>query len=304
MNSRQENKLTMMMVFRDFLLGNTIITDNWPSFAELFASMVNYIQQILVLANKQGVDIKGFAKAKTRMRADMTIRAMSLVGKMHAYATIIEDDVLKQKLSISKSELDGMPDTVVAAKCNEIANMADALKEAVENYGIKPIMISELVTLVESYTAAVPTTKTAIKDKKQVTEDTDALFDSCDKVIGKIDALAEMERYEKPQFYSSYWSSRKTEDTGRRTRALQFYVYDSEAGSPVVKAKVMARKKGGSELSKSVKRTSTMGGFWMNNAAAGEYEYEVTMGGYVTATGSYFINDGVMTEVEVKLVKS
>jgi hypothetical protein len=36
---------------------------------------------------------------------------------------------------------------------------------------------------------------------------------------------------------------------------------------------------------------------------AAEYEYEVSFGGYLTSTGSFFVNDGVMTEVVVRLKK-
>jgi len=60
----------------------------------------------------------------------------------------------------------------------------------------------------------------------------------------------------------------------------------------------------GADLVKNVKKAGKTGGINANNMAAGEYIYEISLGGYVTATGSFFINDGQMTTVTVRLEKN
>jgi hypothetical protein len=71
----------------------------------------------------------------------------------------------------------------------------------------------------------------------------------------------------------------------------------------VAKAKVKVRFKSGTELAKVVRSTGGKGGMIVASLDAAEYEYEVSYGGYVTSTGSFFVNDGVMTEVVVRLKK-
>lgn len=41
----------------------------------------------------------------------------------------------------------------------------------------------------------------------------------------------------------------------------------------------------------------------MDWGGSGEYDYEVSYGGYVKETGSFFINEGTTTDVVVKLKK-
>jgi hypothetical protein len=52
-----------------------------------------------------------------------------------------------------------------------------------------------------------------------------------------------------------------------------------------------------------VKLTGAKGGITDKLLADGEYYYEVSYGGYVAETGSFFINEGSTTDVVVRLKK-
>ena len=106
-----------------------------------------------------------------------------------------------------------------------------------------------------------------------------------------------------PDFYEEYTRKRAIGKTATRTRALQLWVVDDATELPVAKAKVTVKFKSGTDLTKVVKSTGAKGGMIIASMDAAEYEYEVAYGGYVTSTGSFFVNDGVMTEVVVRLKK-
>ena len=269
-----------------------------------FAAQVTDLrQQILGLANKQGIDIKGFAKAKAKLRFDLTIRTMSLVGKMFAYAMNKDDEVLKQKLSLSKSELETMADMLPGPKCQQMTQLGDTIKADAGPYGVMEALITEINLLVDNFMTAIPTTKTAIKDKKLVTEETGQRFEACEKILARIDSFAEMVRYDNPQFYSGFQSNRKVEDTSRRTRAMLMQLFDAKTGLPLANARVVMKHTSGTEFTKSVKKTRATGVVYMNPAADGAWEYEVTLSGYEVARGTFFITNGATTGVEVRLVR-
>ena len=148
-----------------------------------------------------------------------------------------------------------------------------------------------------------PAPRTAIDEHKHTQEELLAVMQAGDTTVDKMDALVETIRFANPLFYSDYYTRRKIIKTGHRTRSLKLWVVDDESGEPLAKANVTVKAKAGSELWKSVKNTGEQGGTFINDLDAGEYLYEVAIGGYSTATGSFFINDGIMTEVIVRLKK-
>ncbi|MEI6062007.1 MAG: carboxypeptidase-like regulatory domain-containing protein, partial [Bacteroidota bacterium] len=129
------------------------------------------------------------------------------------------------------------------------------------------------------------------------------LFALCDGLLKKIDALALTERTSMPGFYAEYQRMRVITDSASRQWALQFTVLDEITGNPVEKAQVSARAKGGSELDKSVKVTGPSGVCYMS-LDPGEYTYEVEFGGFGKQKGDFFINEGLRTDIEVKLKKN
>ena len=84
---------------------------------------------------------------------------------------------------------------------------------------------------------------------------------------------------------------------------MQLLVLDAETREPLGLAKVIMKRKGGTDLIKSVKRTGAMGGLYYNNLGDGEFECEISKTGYVTQTVTCFVNSGEMTKVEVLMVR-
>jgi len=81
------------------------------------------------------------------------------------------------------------------------------------------------------------------------------------------------------------------------------HVVDFTTGNPVTDVEVSIKKKTGSELSKTVKRTGTDGMAAFYPLDPVEYDYEAKMDAYITSTGSYSVTSGSMTEVTVRLRK-
>jgi len=140
------------------------------------------------------------------------------------------------------------------------------------------------------------------ENSAKLTARVDLPFKDADMTLEKMDAILQLSRVTAPDFYEEYTRKRTIGKTATRTRALQLWVVDDVTGLPVAKAKVIIGKKT-SNLPKVVKSTGPKGGMVLTSMEAAEYEYEVNYGGYLTEKGSFFVNDGVMTEVVVRLLK-
>jgi hypothetical protein len=301
MNSRVENKISMWMVLRLFLQGQTSITASLPGFAALLTLFSSTLDEVLTIMNALGMVIKGIAAEKKNVEGLISTKTSEIAGMIKAYAIIAGDQQLRDKVTISRTSFLKMADTVQLAKAQEVHDLAEEMQEDLETYGVTEAEVESLQTLIGTYTAIMPQPRMGIVEHKHTKEELMAKVAEGEETVKKMDAMVEIKRYKEPQFYSDYWASHKIIDTGSRTRSLQLWAEDEDTGEPILKAKVVVKRKGGTDMIRSVKMTGKKGGMFENNLEPGEYTYEVAFGGFVTENGSFFVNDGVMTEVRVKM---
>jgi 5-hydroxyisourate hydrolase-like protein (transthyretin family) len=291
------------LVLRTFLAEKTSITEGLPGFAALFAILNSSTDEVMALMDELGITTKGTTAGKQQTKDLLALKIAEMAGMARAFA-VIEGDVQLQKLmQIAKSKLVIASDLKLIGKAKEVLEKIVALGGKLTRYGITEQHIADLTALIEQYTLTMPQPRSGIDDRKHTNEELLALLKTGDVAIEKMDALVEIVRYSNELFYTDYYTRRKIIDKGSRTRALQLLVLDDVTGLPVAKAKVTVRFKAGTELAKVVRSTGGKGGVVVGSMDAGEYEYEVSYGGYLTSTGSFFVNDGVMTEVVVRLKK-
>jgi hypothetical protein len=301
MNSRIENKISMWLVLRVFLQGKVTITTALPGFAELLSHFSSIVDDVLGIMNALGIVFKGYAEEKHEVENQICTKTSEIAGMIKAYAIISGNKLLQEQMSITRTSMMRMSDTVKLAKAQEVHTKAEDLQEDVETYGVTEAIIAELLSLITIYVAVLPQPRQGIVDHKHTNEELNKKVAAGDEIVMKMDALVEIKRYSEPQFYSDYWASHKIIDTGSRTRALQLWAVNDETEEPMVKAKVTIKSKGGTDIMKTVKRTGLKGGITLNTLNEGEYEYEVSFGGFGVEKGSFFVNDGVMTTVNVRM---
>jgi hypothetical protein len=78
-------------------------------------------------------------------------------------------------------------------------------------------------------------------------------------------------------------------------------VQDYDTGEPVYDAEVSTKKKGGIETSRTVKRSGTDGMVSFYPLDPVEYDFEISLTGYVSVSGSIMIASGIMKEIRVRL---
>lgn len=315
MTDPQRNKLNMYVLVKDFLLASVTITNKIVVFAALFSTFNDHILQIFAVSEQQERDQKGVTQTKQTVRAALIAQIEKISRKCVGYASGVDDNVFLQMVRVATSHLKNMADADLVKKAEDMVTVVTPKLPVLAGYNIT---VSELENLsglkadfVSIYTAPAGNKKT----KSQLTEKLNALFGNTDALLSKMDDQVGALYDTDPEFYAEYTKKRLLVKSGKRQRAFQMWITDAETGLPIKNAVVKlllktdsngmkAMTSSGAELVKNVKKAGAQGGLIQNSMAAGEYSYEVSLGGYITATGTFFVNGGQMTEVRVKMGKS
>jgi hypothetical protein len=304
MNDRQRNKANMMVLIREFLAASSSITIKWSKFAAIFTSFAGYVSEIIALTGEQEADHTGGTETKRILRGNMTDKILVISEKCVGYATVEEDNDFLELVKFMIDDLNHLSDIDLVARAGKFINDVTPKALLVAEYDLEPSELEDLTTLKDAFEAIYTKPEGQIKDTAKITARIEELFHLADALLVKIDAMVKSARTTKPDFYGSYVLKREIVDLGRGKRAFQMLVMDFDTGEPVANADVMTKQKGGTEMTKSVKRTGDSGVIYENNKEAGEYTYVVKKGGCIDETGSFFINPGEMTEVVVRLKRS
>lgn len=309
------NKLNMYVLVRDFLLASVTITNKIAVFAALFSTFNDYIQEIFAISEQQERDQKGVTQTKQTIRAALIAQLEKISRKCVGYASGVDDNVFLQMVRVATSQLKNMADADLVKRAEDMVTVVTPRLPDLAGYNVTASDLDSLTGLkadfVSIYTAPAGNKKT----KSQLTQKLNALFNTTDALLGKMDDQARTLYDTDPDFYNEYAKKRVLVKLAKRQRAFQMWISDDETGLPIKNAVVKltlkagsngmkAAASGGPDLAKIVKKAGAQGGLIQNNMAAGEYTYEVSFGGYVTATGTFFVNDGQMTEVRMKMVRS
>lgn len=296
----------------ELLLASVTITNKIVIFAALFSVFHDYIQEIFAVSGEQDRDQKGVTKSKKAIRDALIAKLEMVTRKSTGYASGVEDYVLLQTVRIASSQLKAMADADLVKKVEDLVKELTPKLPVLAGYNIVAADLDALMVLNADFKSIYTVPVGMKKTKKQLTEQLDTLFDKADVQLGKMDDQVNTLYDTDAVFHSEYFKKRVLVKLAKRYRALQMLILDIETGLPLKGAIVkMAMKEGsngmkavGADLVKNVKKAGKTGGINANNMAAGEYIYEISLGGYVTATGSFFINDGQMTTVTVRLEKN
>ena len=312
MNDQQRNKLNMYVLVRDFLLASSTITNKIAVFAALILTFNDYIKEIFAISEQQERDQTGVTKTKKSVRAALIAQMEKISKKCVGYASGVDETAFLQMIRVTVSQLRLMADADLVKKAEDMVTIVTPKLPDVAGYNVTQSDLDTLSGLksdfVSIYTAPTGNKKT----KSQLTEKLNALFSNTDGVLGKIDDQVGALYDTDPDFFAEYNKKRVLVKLAKRGRSFQMRITDADTGLPVKNAVVKllykadsngmkASTSSGADLTKVVKKAGAQGRLIQNSMTTGEYSYEVSLGGYVTETGSFFINDGQMTEVRVLL---
>ena len=303
MTDRQRDKLNMYVLVKDFLLASATITNRWTAFAALFAGFMDIITQIFTISGQQKDDNTGITKSKKKLQEKLADKIEEISAKCSAYATLAEDEAFLSLVKFTKTHLLRMADADLVKTAETLHTNVLPKLALVAEYDLVQAELDELLALKKDFLAIYTKPRGKIKESKKLTSSLEGLFEMADKILLKVDALVLSIQKKEPGFVDEYFKKRVIVKTATRKLALQFTVLNDATGEPLPKAKIKITAKSGADLTKVVKRSGAKGMITAKNMADGEYEYTVEYNGLQKETGTFFVNDGVMTRIEVRMKK-
>jgi len=128
-----------------------------------------------------------------------------------------------------------------------------------------------------------------------------------------IDPMVNSMEQSEPNLYSRYWDARGIKKTGGSKVVLKCKIFDSVTLQPLpnsiatITAVELTGKSltsaSGADLVKTVKVKSAGGGINLKSLPTGTYQVTVTFAGYATQVVTCYVNEGLLTTVDVPMSK-
>jgi hypothetical protein len=304
MTNTQENRLSMFLAARDFLLQNNAATSVLPNFVHFFDAAKSGITEIQSWVEQQEFNKTGIAIEKKKIKDTLIVKAMDIANRLFAFAKFRNDSILMKEIGYKESELRKTTDTLMKEKCQIVFDKGSLYAADLVQYGVSQNILDELKRLISDYDTSLPAPRIGIMEKKQATEKLAALFDQVNLNFDQLDTLVETLRYSDTVFYKGYQGARKIVNAGHGFLSLKGIVIDKNNSVPIQNVKIVLSlqlKNPGDAAAVIEKKSAPKGGFNIRNMPAGSWNVSVTKEGYADQTFQIGIVSGETTMLLIKL---
>lgn len=311
MNLRQEAKLSMYLVVKDFLITNTSLLTPLPNYAGFYTAFTNGITLIQSNSEQQMFNKSGLKTNKSLLRNSLVMTSADNSRKVRAYAKFTNNNLLLTETKFSESDLKNATD-------NELRDMTQGLYDRIQvnltalaPYGITAATQTAFLNAITAFVASIPKPRAGAIDTRQGTIQLNNSFKVVDAALENIDILVDIIKLSQPVLYSGYKLARKIIVTGVGSLAVKGLVTDAVSGDPLKGVSLMfaldgdaMRMKGAKPAKDYVKKTADKGGFMIKSLPAGMYSVTVSKAGYADQIVSIAVSDGELTDLRVSLTKA
>lgn len=270
-----------------------------PSFNSEFVTFKAVIQKIRAVSEDQMYNRTGLAVEKSIFENDMVNKAIIVSNKIRAYALDQQNYYLFNSFNKSRSSIIKLKDTLTMDYCQRVHDKGNELLAALAPYELTAPELADLQDAVNIFQTWIPKPRTAIEQRRYLTELLKELFSQGRNLLFKMDIQAGILEASHNEWFKKYKLSRIIVDIGYRKLSLRGWVYDA-AGNPLSKAVITIPKL---EVSKT---TTAKGQFEFKGLPSGFYNVDITREGYQPTNVSVAIvsNERLDIKVELKPVET
>jgi len=273
-------------------------------------ALTAYIAEIREQSHILEVSTKGYTENKNAARVQLITKALApVLTRLQAFASINRDDVLKNAVKFTDSDLAKMGDNKLAGTCRNIVALAREKQPLMAGVGLTEALIDALDTSVADFEAKLLGTPQYIGEQKAAKQKREKAINACEEIMtNDLDMIVEILKHENPETYAEYQHARKVKMMGRRTMALKIKVVESNSKTrvPGVNITIVPDTNGDAlkataDLTKTVKRTSALGGCQVKNLPEGKYLVTAEKAGWAPQSTVVYINAGEMSTAVLEL---
>jgi hypothetical protein len=308
MDKKQSRALDSEVKSQSQLNQNAPVFAGFSQYPKLKAQIDAGITKALELSKKKLYFESLTSDSKTNSRSTLVTASLSLSGKMESLSLINENSQLYDAVKITKSSVKLLNDGLFLQKCELLAEAAEDNETDLEEYGETPATIGDYKKLIATFSDEVSNMAIIEEQLANVTEEFAKQLKQNEKVFKKVDSLVKTMSETQTEFYNMYFSARSQKPTGGSKVSATVKVYNAATSKPVIGAMLTIAKieegkalTSGADLVKTVKIRSAGGGVDLKGLTTGAYLFTVTYAGADSQSQTVYVNEGVLTKVDVPL---
>jgi hypothetical protein len=296
MNTRQENKLSMLLAVKKHLTDNISIWGGIVTFTAVVNLLIAKIVLIQQTEVKQKRNTKGITGGKKTKQDELIEKVIEGASALQSFASDSGNEDLYELVNYGQGELENLPDSVLKDRAQLVLDTANTYAADILGEGFDATDITQLQTLITEYEVAIPAPRTAISNKKTATSTLKTLFSETMELLEtNLDKKMIQFKQSHPEFFSDYENNREILDLGTHHTRLGGIVTDSE-GNPLAGVLVRAEEADLEEV------TNAEGEYLFKPFIPGDFTITVEKGGFVTKTFTeVHVSPGQHLELDVEL---
>ncbi len=297
MNKFEESSRSMFIAVRDFLVTNTAIWTASTGMTNAVALLTTHIVNIDTYSEGQQEDSKGATTTKGIKRDTLVAKTVKVADGLRSFANATGNTTLAGQSKVTKSQLDGMQDTILSDKAQSIRNLGNTNIAGLADYNVLPADVTALNTARTAFNADIQKPKNIIGTKKANTTNlknefvqTIALFDNV------LDPLVRTYKEAENTFVLEYFNNREIFNIGSEKVAVRFTIDDSIDHMPVELVQILVTP------GNIKKKTTDKGAALIKSLGTGTYNAALTKAGFETQNITFYVNSGATTQVVESMV--
>jgi len=185
------------------------------AFKNQFLEAEKKIEEILAIRVVQEGSITGVTQDKKDARINLTKKGLEIQGKVYAYASVVGNNKLKNRVNYTRSEFSTCRDTAVIEYIQIILNAAGQFIVELADFDVKQEDLDKLKALNDEFSTCVENPRQAITNRVKATKYLKEYFKQTDKILKeRLDKMMDYFREKSPDFWHQYKSARKIIDLG------------------------------------------------------------------------------------------
>jgi hypothetical protein len=209
MTDKQSNKVDMYNAVGLFYTTNQAVMDTVTARVTAFGRLNTNRTALASAIGGQSIKTSGSTKDNQLMRANLNTLTYAILQPAAAWATIVENNTLRDQFNASKSDLKDIKDETFPDFCRERLTLVNDNIVALNDYGITPAITAVWATDIDNYDAALGRPRLAVITRSTKTQTIKTLISETGKLLKNvIDPLMVIFQTQDPELFDGYTKSR------------------------------------------------------------------------------------------------
>ena len=209
MTDKQSNKVDMYNAVGLFYTTNQAVIDTVNARVTAFGRLNTNRTALASAIGGQSIKTSGPTKDNQLMRTNLNTLTYAILQPSAAWATVVENNTLRDQFNVSKSELKDIKDETFPDFCRERLTLVNNNIIALNDYGITPAITAVWEADIDNYDAALGRPRLAVITRSTKTKTIKTLISETGKLLKNvIDPLMVIFQTQDPELFDGYTKAR------------------------------------------------------------------------------------------------